>query len=383
MQKIEDDPQHNFFIGLAYLNGIDVEVNHERAVEMISDAAKDGLTEAISKLADMYWVGDGVDRDYATSVEWQEKLTWKLSFRYRNDKSQANATAFMQALLKLADNCCTLGQMDKAWNVYKQLFDLAEAASKESATPENLLFLASAYERMGEWQMEVYKKPDDAICNYQESIKIREKIQVIRQADSGAIELAICYRWLGVYQVAGKKYDEALHSYEKSLEICRYLEEDKRSSAYSNLIAGILYGMGKIHSAKRSYQKAQELYDQSLCLYKSISEEARTLQSKRNVSICNSGIGDLHFFQHDCDVALEYYMKSLAVSHELVTKRGLPEDKRDLAYDYESIGMAYRRMGENKRATEYRMKAIKLRAVLAAESAHHETLQPFRMALIG
>lgn len=149
LQKIEDAPQHNFFIGLAYLNGIDVEVNHERAVEIISDAAKNGLTEAISKLADMYWVGDGVDRDYATSVEWQEKLTWKLSFRYRNDKSQANATAFMQALLKLADNCCTLGQMDKAWNVYKQQFDLAEAASKESATPENLLFLASAYERMG------------------------------------------------------------------------------------------------------------------------------------------------------------------------------------------------------------------------------------------
>ena len=47
--KRENDknPEHNFFIGLAYLNGIDVEVDHERAVELITFAAEKNIPEAM------------------------------------------------------------------------------------------------------------------------------------------------------------------------------------------------------------------------------------------------------------------------------------------------------------------------------------------------
>jgi hypothetical protein len=43
------DPEHNFFIGLAYLDGIDVEVDHERALSLITFAAERGAVEAISQ----------------------------------------------------------------------------------------------------------------------------------------------------------------------------------------------------------------------------------------------------------------------------------------------------------------------------------------------
>ena len=76
----DSDPQHNFFIGLAYLNGIDVEVNHERAVELITSAAEAGLTEAMGKLVAMYRGGEGVERDYLKAIEWQ-KSWWKLEKR--------------------------------------------------------------------------------------------------------------------------------------------------------------------------------------------------------------------------------------------------------------------------------------------------------------
>ena len=35
----DNEPEHNFLIGLAYLDGIDVEVNRERGIEMITLAA--------------------------------------------------------------------------------------------------------------------------------------------------------------------------------------------------------------------------------------------------------------------------------------------------------------------------------------------------------
>lgn len=63
----DSDPQHIFFIGLAYLNGIDVEVNYECAVSMITCAAEQELPEAIEKLVSMYRTGEGVERDYETA----------------------------------------------------------------------------------------------------------------------------------------------------------------------------------------------------------------------------------------------------------------------------------------------------------------------------
>ena len=39
-KKVNNEPRHLFFIGLAYLYGIDVEVNRERALNLITDAAR-------------------------------------------------------------------------------------------------------------------------------------------------------------------------------------------------------------------------------------------------------------------------------------------------------------------------------------------------------
>lgn len=39
LMKSRNDPIHNYFIGLAYLNGIDVEIDYERAIMLFADAA--------------------------------------------------------------------------------------------------------------------------------------------------------------------------------------------------------------------------------------------------------------------------------------------------------------------------------------------------------
>lgn len=51
----DHDPEHNFLIGLAYLEGIDVEVNRERGIELLTKAAEAGLPEAMDKLYGFYW----------------------------------------------------------------------------------------------------------------------------------------------------------------------------------------------------------------------------------------------------------------------------------------------------------------------------------------
>ncbi len=70
----DNDPEHNFLIGLAYLDGIDVEVNRERALQLITKAAEAELPEAMEKLYDMNLNGIGVKLDYYKATEWAEKL---------------------------------------------------------------------------------------------------------------------------------------------------------------------------------------------------------------------------------------------------------------------------------------------------------------------
>ena len=69
----DKNPAHNYLIGLAYLEGIDVEMDHKRAVELISEAASANLPEAVEKLAYMYRDGNGVERDWNKYLEWLQK----------------------------------------------------------------------------------------------------------------------------------------------------------------------------------------------------------------------------------------------------------------------------------------------------------------------
>ena len=76
LQKIavtanDHDPEHNFLIGLAYLDGIDVEVNRKRGLELITLAAEADLPDAMKKLYDIY---TNVSFDFPEARKWALRL---------------------------------------------------------------------------------------------------------------------------------------------------------------------------------------------------------------------------------------------------------------------------------------------------------------------
>lgn len=73
-----DTPEHNFLIGLAYLYGIDIEINSTRALELITSAAEMGLIEAQKKLIDIYKNGIGVDRDLKKACKYKAIVNERL-----------------------------------------------------------------------------------------------------------------------------------------------------------------------------------------------------------------------------------------------------------------------------------------------------------------
>ena len=95
------DPQHNFFIGLAYLDGIDVEVNHKLAIELLTYAANNGCEQAIDKLIDCYQTGSGAKRDLSAVMYWLKKKINLLESL--NDKMEDRVLSLAKAYLFLGE----------------------------------------------------------------------------------------------------------------------------------------------------------------------------------------------------------------------------------------------------------------------------------------
>ena len=113
----DNDPIHNFFIGLAYLRGIDVEVDRNRALELIEKSSSNGLLEATMKLIDMYKYGDGVERNFDMAISMAERLILQAKGIYLKDETIENIQQYMNAFKILTTLLIEQGQYKKAIEV--------------------------------------------------------------------------------------------------------------------------------------------------------------------------------------------------------------------------------------------------------------------------
>ncbi len=102
-EEVDCTPQHTFFIGLAYLAGIDVEIDYARAVKLIGNSAEAGLPAAVKKLADMYRNGEGVACDYDKAIAWCKKLCEIRLRDFNSVGDSENRKNLIDALCDLVD----------------------------------------------------------------------------------------------------------------------------------------------------------------------------------------------------------------------------------------------------------------------------------------
>ena len=114
-----NDPEHNFLIGLAYLDGIDVEKNIERAIELITSAAEANLFEAMKKLYNMYTKGEGIQVDYRTAAIWAERI-----WQYFKDKYGEEDSNTLTCLNNLAVTYSNFGEHQKAFELQEKVYML-------------------------------------------------------------------------------------------------------------------------------------------------------------------------------------------------------------------------------------------------------------------
>ncbi len=363
----DTDPQHNFFIGLAYLGGIDVEVNHEKAVALINGAAEQGYIPAIEKLVAMYNNGEGVERDYHKAVAWQEKLVEQRRKNYETAPDEDNALLLLLDLWNLGDAYKALGQLSLSQRAYEEMCRCSEACSKQYTNKRFVRYQSISYNKFGNIA-QACGKLSEAEQWYRKSLTIRESLAEETNTVESRRDLSINYNKLGNIAQARGKLSEAEEWYRKGLALAESLAEET-NTVESRRDLSISYNkLGEIAKARGKLSEAEEWYRKDLAICEALAEETNTVESRRDLSVSYEKIGDIANARGKLSEAEEWYRKSLALAESLAEETNTVESRRDLSVSHNKLGDIAEALGKLSEAEKWYRKGLKIRESLAEET---------------
>ncbi len=417
LRENDTDPAHNYLIGLAYLEGIDVEINHERAAELITSSAEAELPEAIEKLIEMYKSGEGVKQDHETALMWHKRLAELNKRRFLQDKTDDNALRMENVFWNLGDYCITLGKLKDANDAYSAMLEMLEyidtkwkeryvslcydslgniakaeqnlALAKEyyeksfeinkkladsTGTPDALRDLSLSYDRLGD-TAQVEQNIALAKEYYEKSFEINKKLADSTGTPEALRDLSVSYGKLGDIAKAKQNLTLAKEYYEKVLEIFVNLAESTGTpEALSDL--SLSYGkLGNISEDEQNLELAKKYYEKSLEIRKKLAESTGTPKALRELSISYNNLGDIAKAEQNLALAKEYYEKGLEISKKLAESTGTPKALRDLSLSYEKLGDIAEAEQNLVKAKEYYEKSLEIRKKLAESTGTAEALR--------
>ncbi|MBR3331578.1 MAG: TIR domain-containing protein [Mogibacterium sp.] len=310
-QTGKDDPQHMFLIGLAYLDGINMEVDTEKARVLITEAADAGLEEAMRKLSSMYFHGKGVPKSLVTSTQWQKKLRDSLENRYYADKTD----------------------------------DLLEELYKE----ENQL--ANRYFRMDDDKQALYAA--SCLRGYAE-----EKVR--RGMAGGRHDLAFCTTKMGTMFHTFDDYYQTKKYYEDALEVYEELLREEPSDVIKRECS-LVYGyLGLLYKSRSMTEEALDSYTHAEEIMLSISDDSYRKATARHLLSQYRSHAEVLAKAGRNEEALEMFAKASEVADTIPAEEADFKLKTQLAFLYESLDDLYYDIGRKEEAREYRRKRIKV-----------------------
>ena len=395
----DDEPRHIFFIGLAYLGGIDVEVNYEFAVQLITRAAEAGLPEAMDKLVSMYRTGEGVERDYHTAIRWQEKLVQVRRAAYMAAPTEKGGAQWFDALLDLGNFWYELRQFDHASKAYHEMLEASHILDEMYHARWTQRTLSVSYSKRGDigqaqgdlFAAKVFYKKSFAIrerltagtdtVSYNklgdmaEAKDLHERIlaicaQLKSEIDAAQTrrDLSISYRKLGDISRAQGNLYEAKAFYEKSLIVSERLAAETGTVEARWELSFSYEKLGDISRAQGNLTGAKEFYEKSLAIRERLAAETGTVEARQGLAANYQRLGDVSRARGDLSVAKAFYEKCLAICERLAAETGTVEARWDLAIGYERLGNLSLMRGDLAGAKAFHEKCLAIRERLVAET---------------
>ena len=373
--------RHRFFIGLAYLCGIDVEVNYGRALEMIVSAAEDPepCTDATEKLVDMYWIGEGVARNPRTALEWQKRLVQQYRAEYGKhpspDEHKGFGTKTFKALMTLSDMQRELGDRDDAMHTAEEALRLGKELKDEVGVREVDRDRAVMCNRIGG----LYRDRGDlrqAMEYYRQALEIYERLAREIGTARARRDLSVSLERIGDVYRKQKDPEHAAQMYSRAQEIREVLAEDLRNRHARRDLSAILVKQGNLRKTAGDLDDALDCYRKALEIDRVLAAEEKTDQARDDYAVGLLKAGDVLRKKGGYRGAAEYQKEAVEIFSDIAEGTGSLRSRRSLATALEKLAKALENDGRQDAAERCLERALRLRKEIAAElpsdDARHE-----------
>lgn len=366
-------PEHDYLMGLAYLNGIHVEPNPLRGIALITRAAEQGFEEAVIVLARMYHSGNGVERDVSAAIRWQERLVEKLRQACRDQSFRFSGVLLTSALDQLGRYFNELRRIPEAKAVYREILDLSEEidSSREAVQIQTL---ASAM--LGDLCYEEGNLKEAA--DYLDRCW-KQCLQRIQRKDSSVPStlysyIGICMERLG--RICENKGDltGAEEYYLRGAEVNDMIVRTSPSENNRRNLAVSYERLGIVSLTRGRLKQAEKYFSRSIGLFQENMAEFRTPEAAECLAISLSKLGDLCRAKNDFQQAKSHYTQSVTLLDSLSGPGLTVEERLTRMRTYSLLGLSYLRLGQLSEARPPLVEALDLGRKLAEESKIREVL---------
>ncbi len=142
----EITPERTYLMGLAYLMGIDVEVNRKLGLQLVGEAAEAGHIEAMERLFEMYYFGSGIKTDYEKAYKWIKRMVEACVLEYGEEDKRT-----IDAMHSLMGFCSSNGKSEEALKYSQKVYEytLKNASEESGETVRALIDLSRSYLEVG------------------------------------------------------------------------------------------------------------------------------------------------------------------------------------------------------------------------------------------
>ena len=378
--KKENDgsARHRFFIGLAYLCGIDVEINQARALELIRSAAEDPepCYDATEKLVDMYKTGDGVARNPGTAIEWQRKLCAQYRAAYEAqhdpDAHMGYGTRFFRATIALSDMLRDAGDNESAYAAANHALAFGKMLQDEVGVREVDRDIALICNRLGGLCRELgdIARADDY---YRRSMEVYQRLARDMGTARARRDMSVSLERLGDICRKQKNRDEAEKLYAQARDIRAALAESQGTANARRDLSAILTKLGNIGKDRGDFDGAAKRYAEALEIDRVLAEEQKTPQARDDWAVSLVKLGDVRRKQMQYRDAVELLSQAVRIFDENARATGSVQYRKNLAAGLEKLAKAADAFNQPEWAGQCYDCALKIREDLAEAFPSHTT----------
>ena len=378
--KTESTPEMDYLIGLAFLNGIEMEHDAEKAVSLIIASARQNVPEAVRKLAEMYWNGDGVAVNYENSIFWRKRLVELYEKKADEIKQPEEMLEFVRALESLAACLYDLSSFRDSLLYAKLLTKLMEQAAFFSDFSDFLHYHAQAYDLCSRncRRLGLY---NDAITYADKYYTLAEKQYEQKPSTNNLHNISIACERVGDAYYAIGDFDQTQNWYFRALEIDRRIDEKQKSAESAFALSASMLMLGDVNIQYGAYEKADQMYAEVVRLRKRILAAEDTDEHQKQYGEAVLARGTALLLHGEIGEADKRFAEAKEIFGNLAEKHGTIEAQHAYSVALNRCGKIYEENHDFTKARVQYTESLEIRRKILTKFRSMQTVYEYALVL--